>query len=344
MELVDLHGVEREFLRHVWFPVARVEDVRRDGVVQGRVLDTDLVVYRAGGVTTVADAVCPHRGAALWEGRIEDGALECPYHGWLFAQRTGRCVRIPSLPPHTQPPALALATHQACELYGHVWTSLDEPYLPPPEISGYSAQDWRLGCGDPVDLPCGMRQLAENFRDTAHFPFVHQKSMGPHVRREVPAYEVERRERRLSWSVTTDLGGTALDGHAELAGEQTLTYSMDLPMTASVHTAFPGGSRRLVAQFAVPIADDCLTVRQFWIVAIENGATHGVTLDEMWEYERLIFEEDHHIVRNQYPREAPLDGGGQAHTRADRFSLAYRRAYADLLRGFAGERGEEDPR
>nr|WP_239064119.1 MULTISPECIES: Rieske 2Fe-2S domain-containing protein [unclassified Streptomyces] len=324
-------------MRHLWVPVARVEDVRREGVVRARILDTELVVYGVDGVITVADAACPHRGAALWEGRVEDGALECPYHGWLFAPETGHCTLIPSLPPRTRLPAVSLRTHPALELYGHVWTSLDEPYLPPPEINGYSPETWDLACGNPADLSCGMRQLTENFRDTAHFPFVHQKSMGPDVQRVVPPYEVERRDWQLSWSLTTDLGGTALDGHGDLANDQTITYSLAMPMTASALTVFPDGSRRLVAQFAVPIATDGLTVRQFWVVGVEKDATHGVSLPEMWEYERLIFEEDFHIVENQHPKEAPLTGNTQAHTRADRYSLAYRRAYVDMLEQFADD-------
>ncbi len=343
METADLLTTEREFLRHVWFPVARVEDVRRDGVTRARILDTDLVVYHADGVTTVADAACPHRGAALWEGRVEAGALECPYHGWLFAPQTGRCTFIPSLPPRDKLPGFTLSTRPVCELYGHVWASLEEPYLPPPVINGYHADTWDLGCGDPTDLSCGMRQLTENFRDTAHFPFVHQKSMGPNVQRVVPTYEVNQNGWELSWNLTIDLGGTALDAHADLANGQTLNYSLAMPMTASVLTAFPGGSRRLVAQFAVPIAADGLTVRQFWIVGVEKNATHGVSMQEMWEYERLIFEEDFHIVENQQPREAPLTGNTQVHTRADRFSLAYRRAYVKLLEQFSAEHGGSEP-
>ena len=79
---------EFELLAGTWLPVARTEDLR-DGVVAANILGTELVVFAVDGTVTVAAAACPHRGAALWLGRITDGALECPYHGWLFAPGTG---------------------------------------------------------------------------------------------------------------------------------------------------------------------------------------------------------------------------------------------------------------
>ena len=45
-----------------------------------------LVLWRSedNGVVHCANDVCPHRSAALSEGRVRDGMLECYYHGWQF--------------------------------------------------------------------------------------------------------------------------------------------------------------------------------------------------------------------------------------------------------------------
>jgi len=40
---------------------------------------------------------CPHRGASLEYGDIEDGGIRCPYHGWLF-DVGGRCLAMPAEP------------------------------------------------------------------------------------------------------------------------------------------------------------------------------------------------------------------------------------------------------
>ena len=334
--------VERRLLERAWFPVARVEDVAR-GAVHASILGTDLVVYRAGEVTTVADASCPHRGAALWMGAVGAGGLECPYHGWRFEPGTGRCVHVPSLPPGSRTPRAALGVHPVREAYGHVWSCLDRPLGPPPEMLGLS-DGWQLAYGEPADVGCGMRQLTENFRDLAHFPFVHHRTMGPGVRRVVEPYAVRRDGWRLTWTSSVDLGGTALEGRSAVAGRQTVEYHVEVPMFAYAYTSFPEGGRRLVAQFTTPIAVDGLRVRQFWVVGVDEvvAAGHGVSLTEMCDYERRIFEEDHPIVENQRPLEAPLATATQAHTRADRFSLAYRRLYAELLATLGKEVADAD--
>jgi nitrite reductase (NADH) small subunit len=38
---------------------------------------------------------CPHRGAPLSRGRVEEAAVRCPLHGWLFDLESGRCLNQP---------------------------------------------------------------------------------------------------------------------------------------------------------------------------------------------------------------------------------------------------------
>ena len=47
-----------------------------------------------GGMWRVTLDRCPHRLAPLSEGRVSEGCLECPYHGWSF-DGAGQCVRVP---------------------------------------------------------------------------------------------------------------------------------------------------------------------------------------------------------------------------------------------------------
>lgn len=201
-----MEDLEYTFLRATWFPVARSEDVS-DGPVDARILDTDLVVFRSGSAIDVAGAYCPHRGAKLAMGKLQDGNLECPYHGWRYRSGDGRCILVPSLPPGSPPAPARLKTYPAREAYGHIWSALD-PCLPFPSIPDlYDASQWHIRLGKPHDLKCGLRQLTENFRDMSHFPFVHLASMGPNVARIVPAYKVERRDWDVIWTIPANLGG-----------------------------------------------------------------------------------------------------------------------------------------
>jgi phenylpropionate dioxygenase-like ring-hydroxylating dioxygenase large terminal subunit len=318
---------ERGLLRGTWLPVARGEDLDEHGVVPGSILDTSLVVYRVDGVNTVADAVCPHRGAALWMGTVRDGALECPYHGWQFAPGTGACTRVPSLPPGSPPVRATLRTYPVREAYGHVWVCLDEPVLPFPELPAAVDATWDLVAGAPIDVACGLRQITENFRDPAHFPFVHAASLGPDVPRVVNPYQVRRRDGGLAWDVTfpTDDGSVVGPLH----------YTVALPSFSCVLLTSPrDGVRRLISQVAVPTSAHGDRIRLFWFLGHEpvtSGTTVYLSLEERLREEASIFAEDCRIVASMSPAEAPLALDTQLHTRADRFSIAYRQAYRDLL-------------
>ncbi len=44
----------------------------------------------------VIDNVCPHRGAPLTDGFVQDGVVVCPWHQWEFQLKDGACVSIPA--------------------------------------------------------------------------------------------------------------------------------------------------------------------------------------------------------------------------------------------------------
>ncbi len=333
-----MNEVEYRFLRSQWFPIARSQDVVEGQPVRSRILDVDLVVFRSDGKVTVAGNWCPHRGMDLSMGKVVGSELECAYHGWRFRASDGRCSLIPSLEPGSHPGTGRLPVYRALEQYGHVWSCLDEPSAPAPSIPDLDeSAGWQVHYGTPHDLHCGIRQLTENFRDMSHFPFVHFVSMGPNVARVVAPYTVERKGRDLIWTLPTDLGGTALGGKEAVATRQLMTYHLTLPTFSRIRTEFPQGGKRYTVQIGTPIDRDGEHSRQFWFVAIDPivADTHGVSIHEMWEYERQIFEEDWPIVENQMPRETPLDLKAQAHTRADKFSVKYRQVYSELMGAFS---------
>ena len=73
----------------------RVAAGRLDALPVGRPVLVEIAGRRVALVRT-ADAVhavaesCPHAGGPLSEGTVTDGALTCPYHGWVWDLATGR--------------------------------------------------------------------------------------------------------------------------------------------------------------------------------------------------------------------------------------------------------------
>ncbi len=84
------------FFPEGWFPVATNRELGRKPI--RRVLcGVPLVLYRdqTGAPVALHDR-CPHRHAPLSDGRVINGEIECPYHGWRF-NSTGRCTASPSM-------------------------------------------------------------------------------------------------------------------------------------------------------------------------------------------------------------------------------------------------------
>src|SRR3954452_19539881 len=88
-----------DLMRRYWQPVALAEELPTGGApLPVRMFGEDLVLFRDDeGKPGLLGLHCPHRGADLSYGRLEDGGLRCIYHGWLF-DRNGRCLEQPGEP------------------------------------------------------------------------------------------------------------------------------------------------------------------------------------------------------------------------------------------------------
>ncbi|MER3416958.1 MAG: nitrite reductase [Gemmataceae bacterium] len=77
--------------------VARTEDI---GEGQARVFEVEgklIAIFCHGGQYYAVDDVCPHMGASLAEGSVEDGVVTCSWHGWRFRLADGTWVNNPRL-------------------------------------------------------------------------------------------------------------------------------------------------------------------------------------------------------------------------------------------------------
>ena len=125
-----------DVLRRYWQPAALTEELDSDRpVVPVRLLGEDLVLFRDDqGRLGMIGRQCPHRGVDLSYGRVEDGGLRCPFHGWLF-DVTGACLETPAEPPtstfHTR---VCQVHYPVTECNGIVWAFLGEG--DPPELPG----------------------------------------------------------------------------------------------------------------------------------------------------------------------------------------------------------------
>src|SRR5690606_13462308 len=90
-------------LRRDWQPGALAEELNGVKPVKAvRLLGQDMVLFRDDkGQLGLLDRDCPHRGADLAYGRIEDGGIRCAFHGWLFNIK-GECLETPAEPANSK--------------------------------------------------------------------------------------------------------------------------------------------------------------------------------------------------------------------------------------------------
>jgi 3-phenylpropionate/trans-cinnamate dioxygenase ferredoxin subunit len=79
-----------------WIAACGIDDI---SLRRGRILFVGgavLAAFRDGEAVHVLDDSCPHAGASLAGGAVEDGVVRCPAHGLRFDLATG-CMRAGGL-------------------------------------------------------------------------------------------------------------------------------------------------------------------------------------------------------------------------------------------------------
>ncbi|CAN3129614.1 Rieske 2Fe-2S domain-containing protein [Mycobacterium sp. smrl_JER01] len=323
-----------EAYRHVWFIVARSHDISTPRGAQ--LLDHKLTVFRdAEGTARVTDQRCIHRGGNLSNGVVIGDAIQCPYHGWQFNGKTGRCMHVPSLTEGGRiPPRAAVRSYPVIERFEHVWTCLGDPVfdLPqPPEIAGLDLQ-WRAG--DPMEVRCGFMAATENFRDMSHFPFVHAPSMGA-VDPVVSQFEVNRDGHEVTASY---FYRQVRDSTFSGTGDAWMNYRTYAPGIATILYDYgPQVGKRYLMDLPSPVSYDRCVI--YWAVAVDRDF-HGPGLDEIAGIESTVFLEDNPILEGLDPKEVPLAGQAfEVSAPADIYTLNYRRATQHAVHTIQRERG-----
>ena len=283
-------------LRHYWYPVAFTRELDEFPTKAVRLLGENWALFRtADGSYGIVDERCPHRGASLVYGIVEDDGLRCGYHGWKF-DTSGACVDILA-EPDSSPKFRAdcgVRNGLARELGGMVWAYIGP--APAPELPRYEAfvMDGLRDVGHSV-LPCNWLQIMENSVDPYHVEALHGNyfefiarlqgtpmpqsfSANKHVKVAFDPFEHGIIKRRL------------LAGQPEDSDDWTIGHPLVFP-----YQMWVGGNGVFQMQIRVPI-DDTHTWALFYTV----HAPEGAELPEdapVTDYEyRWLDDQGRHIV------------------------------------------------
>jgi NAD(P)H-dependent nitrite reductase small subunit len=64
------------------YVVGKVDDIPPGKAIAVAAGHRTIAVFRVGDRFFALSNVCPHKGASLCEGVIEDGVVRCPWHHW----------------------------------------------------------------------------------------------------------------------------------------------------------------------------------------------------------------------------------------------------------------------
>jgi nitrite reductase (NADH) small subunit len=97
--------------------VAKASDIPEGGAVVVNVRQKDVAIFRISGVLHAIDDMCPHMGASLSGGFVEDGCVTCPWHYWRFRLADGAWADNPKV---------TLGAYPVHEVAGEVQLELPE--------------------------------------------------------------------------------------------------------------------------------------------------------------------------------------------------------------------------
>lgn len=178
-KLITHTGPEAEtgkVMRAYWQPAALAMELEGERPIKKvTLMGEELVLFRdENGNYGLMDKYCSHRGADLCFGRLEDGGLRCPFHGWLF-DHNGQCIEQPAEPEgstfYTQ---IKQKSYPCIERNGIIFAYLGEgepPELPAfdcfsaPDSHTFAFKGW---------IECNWLQALEVGIDPAHASFLHR--------------------------------------------------------------------------------------------------------------------------------------------------------------------------
>jgi len=83
--------------REQWFPVAFAADLGEGVMIPFDLFNVPWVAFRdANGQVGCVKDECAHRACPISLGKLVDGKVQCPYHGWEY-NTGGECVKMPSI-------------------------------------------------------------------------------------------------------------------------------------------------------------------------------------------------------------------------------------------------------
>jgi phenylpropionate dioxygenase-like ring-hydroxylating dioxygenase large terminal subunit len=319
-------------LENQWYPLLESQELKAKPLGVER-LGTRIVFWRSADKTPHAQLDrCPHLGAALSAGNVENDQIVCPFHGFRY-DAAGQCVHIPSVGKAGKIPSnLGVRNFPIQEAHGFLWVWWGSVTPHTTELPYFTqlAQGWRYGTTT-VEWPVHYTRAIENQLDVAHLPFVHRTTIGTGGRSLVEGPYVEASEKGIRVWVTNRRDDAApRDLPALAAAAEDRDPGLDF--------LFPGlwmldlGPRLKNVIAFVPIN---VGMTRYYLRAYHRVSTRVLAKPFEWVMSmsnRFILNQDRRVVMTQTPANS-CDADDDRLVGADRAINQFRKLHARLLGG-----------
>jgi phenylpropionate dioxygenase-like ring-hydroxylating dioxygenase large terminal subunit len=310
-------GAVFEDFARVWTIVGLSRDLR-DKPLPIRVAGQRVVLFRdrEGRPAALLDR-CPHRGVALSLGKVENGEIVCPFHGWRFNDRGENC-HVP-WNPDAKLANLGATALPVREMQGLLWLHAGlEPEGEPQRIEALDRPGVTL-CAQSARWRVHWTRVMENMLDTPHLPFVHRRTIGRGLLPLVGTrLDMSWAEQSYGGRITSSVDGEKRDGRLDYRFPNAMELFIDPP-------------GRLLRLMAICLPEDNAHTR-LTIITIRDFARPRL-FDPLFRWlNRRIAEEDRAIVESSQPPSVPAPELERS-VRTDAPTLAFRRIYHGRLLG-----------
>ena len=202
--------------RNAWYVAGFDDEVPQGELLARTYLGEDVVLYRApDGSPRALEDRCPHRFAPLSGGTLQEGAIQCRYHGLTF-DGSGACVHNPHGPI---PKAARVRAYPVRERDRLLWIWMGEPEKADdsliPDFSDIAAAPEHATIRGHLPTACDTMLLVDNIMDLSHVDFLHPTSLGSGaISRVKPVVEdLSERSVKVTWISSGDIAPPHFDAH-----------------------------------------------------------------------------------------------------------------------------------
>ena len=296
-----------------WYVLAASHEIKPGKPVKLRVLGLDLVFWRQAGKLVVMADRCPHRSASLSLGRLHEGCIECPFHGFRFSAE-GNCTLVPETGKGAE--NLRVEVLACVERYGFIWHYYGSaaPSGEPPWFEELGAETGLVYSERRHCWPMHMTRCVENQLDYAHLPFVHANTIGGNL--------------DVSRAVEFELGSETIKFYP--GGKKDTVSGISFIFPALWRLAIvPGRFMQMIA--FVPV-DDHET--RIYLRGYQSFVTIPLLADLLGlivqAQNSVILNQDRNVVLSQKPANV-MHAGDENLYQSDRGIAHFRKLWADRL-------------